>query len=155
MQFPTNRVKQTSAVAEVSRVSNERELSFVETKGTDMPPEKFHPRPVNLSVNGKSDSMPFGKLMQKFVVEDEPEVDGKGMADHPGDRLVFGGMSRGAAGAGSSRSGPPTNPISYDVGAVSEKIRQSVRNLELVGVNVSRFSLEAIIRLISSIPLGT
>ncbi|KAL4198122.1 hypothetical protein AMTRI_Chr03g44300 [Amborella trichopoda] len=78
MQFPTNRVKQTSAVAEVSRVSNERELSFVETKGTDMPPEKFHPRPVNLSVNGKSDSMPFGKLMQKFVVEDEPEVDGKG-----------------------------------------------------------------------------
>ncbi|XP_020521545.1 DNA mismatch repair protein MSH7 [Amborella trichopoda] len=78
MQFSTNRVKQTSAVAEVSRVSNARELPFVETKGTDTPPEKLHARPVNLSVNGKSDSMPFGNLMQKFVVEGEPEVDGKG-----------------------------------------------------------------------------
>ncbi|KAL4201451.1 hypothetical protein AMTRI_Chr02g258740 [Amborella trichopoda] len=78
MQFPTNRVKQTLVDAEVSRVSNQRELPFVETNGTNTPLKKLHARPVNLSVNEKSDSMPFENLMQKFVVEDEPEVVGKG-----------------------------------------------------------------------------
>ncbi|XP_020522651.1 uncharacterized protein LOC18433903 [Amborella trichopoda] len=88
MQFPTNRVKQTSAVAKVSSVSNEREFPFVETKGPDTPPEKLHARPVNLSVNGNSDSMPFEKLMQIFLVEDEPEVDGKGSMKQMGKGTV-------------------------------------------------------------------
>ncbi|ERN01392.1 hypothetical protein AMTR_s00002p00262890 [Amborella trichopoda] len=124
MQSPTNRVKQTSAVVEVSRVSNQRQLSLVETNAAPFfislskmlrqkSIDSFFSKPsrgnensgkssyaemiiqrlkmqsltnrvsceANPSccrVNGKSDSMPFENLMQKFVVEDEPEVVGKG-----------------------------------------------------------------------------